>query len=400
MIRLSVLLTYKKIKVEFLKKNQCKIKDNYFLFSFLTGILFLFRIVCSAQDQKEQSTYQEKVKHDDIKPIYKNSLKFLPVVYYTPETHLAGGVVGIYLFKTKKDSSTRTSNIDFAAIYTINRQIIINPIVTMFTKNEMFFLRSYVLYTQFPEFFYGIGSKGLEKDKEKISYNAWRVHQRLLAKILPKFFGGLQYDYMNIYDLKFPNGTKYNNSLTGFDGSKSSGLGAAFQIDMRDNILNPSRGYYIELSNLNYGNWMGGKFNFTNFIIDFRKYFGFSPKSILALQTYFNFNSGDVPFKQMATLGGHSLMRGYYNGRFRDNNSTVFQAEWRRNIYGRFGATFFGNMGQVMSNPMAFYVSDIKISGGMGVRFLIDKQERLNFRFDAAFGENSRGFYFNIAEAF
>ena len=256
-----------------------------------------------AQDQRDQNTYQEGVKKEKIVvPIYKNSLKFLPVIYYTPETHLAGGLVGIYLFKTKKDSTTRTSNIDFAAIYTQNKQIIINPIVTMFTRNERFYLKNYILYTEFPEFFYGIGSKGEELEKENIKYHAWRVQQRVLTKLFPKFFGGLQYDFMNIYDLHFPSDTKYNEQLPGFNGSKSSGLGLAFQIDMRDNILNASKGYYFEISNINYGNWIGSQFNFNNYIFDFRKYIEMKNKSTLAFQTYMIINNGNVPFKQLATL--------------------------------------------------------------------------------------------------
>jgi len=393
--------SYLKIKLFFNEKEK---NNNYkkILKLYSIAFLFIFFVVSNifAQDQKDQNTYQEEIKKKEIKPIYKNSLKLLPVIYYTPETHLAGGLVGIYLFKTKKDSTTRTSNIDFAAIYTQNRQVIINPIVTMFTRNERFYLRSYFLYTEFPEFFYGIGSKGIDSTKEKISYKALRTHQRVLTKLLPKFFGGLQYDYTNFYDLKFPNDTKYLNKLAGFEGSKSSGLGLAFQIDMRDNILNASKGYYMEVSNLNYGSWIGSKFNFHNYILDFRKYFQLPNKSIIAFQTYFNLNNGNVPFKQMATIGGHTLMRGYYNGRFRDKNATVIQAEWRQHIWRRLGATIFGGLGEVAPKAFNFYISDIKASGGVGFRFMVDKQERLNFRFDAAFGENSHGFYFNIAEAF
>ena len=93
-------------------------------------------------------------------------------------------------------------------------------------------------------------------------------------------------------------------------------------------------------------------------------------------------------------------MRGYYNGRFRDKNAVVLQAEWRQKVYKKLGITVFGNFGEVMPNVLKFYLADMKTSGGMGLRFMIDKQEKLNFRFDAAFGENSHGFYFNIAEAF
>jgi hypothetical protein len=45
--------------------------------------------------------------------------------------------------------------------------------------------------------------------------------------------------------------------------------------------------------------------------------------------------------------------------------------------------------------------NNLKISGGGGLRFTIDAKERINLRFDYAFGRfNSRGFYLSISEAF
>jgi hypothetical protein len=42
----------------------------------------------------------------------------------------------------------------------------------------------------------------------------------------------------------------------------------------------------------------------------------------------------------------------------------------------------------------------LKPAMGTGIRYAIDKKEKLNFRFDVGFGQRSNGFYFYITEAF
>jgi hypothetical protein len=42
-----------------------------------------------------------------------------------------------------------------------------------------------------------------------------------------------------------------------------------------------------------------------------------------------------------------------------------------------------------------------KWNAGMGLRFLVDKQDRTNLRFDYAVGQDgNRGFYFSFGESF
>ena len=44
--------------------------------------------------------------------------------------------------------------------------------------------------------------------------------------------------------------------------------------------------------------------------------------------------------------------------------------------------------------------SDVKPGGGVGVRFLLAKQNRINLRFDYAWGQDSSAFYIGLGEAF
>ena len=102
----------------------------------------------------------------------------------------------------------------------------------------------------------------------------------------------------------------------------------------------------------------------------------------------------------MAALGGTRRMRGYYEGRFRDLKSLLFQAEYRNIIQGRFGYTLFASVGAVSHEISDFHDSPLRYAAGAGLRFRIDRKEKLNLRLDVALGKSSQALYFTIGEAF
>lgn len=323
----------------------------------------------------------------------------LPVVFYTPETHVAYGVLGVCLFRT--DSAARTSNVDFAVIHTQNAQTVIEPTYTIFTRHEKYLIRGMLLYTKYPEFYYGIGPETTPDQEELISYQSLRAYNRFLRQIRHKWFVGVQQQYFRTFDVtRSSMRPAAPQTLIGGLGSIVNGVGLASVVDTRDNIYSPVQGWYADVSFMDYGRYLGSQFDFTNYLFDIRHYRSLSPNTVLAGQFYMNLNVGEVPFKQAATIGGSTLMRGYYNGRYRDNDALVFQAEVRQRIYGRFGGVAFLSVGDVAHRLGDFNLVDLKTTGGMGLRFLISRKEHLNIRVDAAVGKQTHGFYINISEAF
>ena len=76
--------------------------------------------------------------------------------------------------------------------------------------------------------------------------------------------------------------------------------------------------------------------------IDARKYFPvtwLSDIDAVAFQFIGNINIGDVPFKDMADIGGSNTMRGYYTGFYRYNNLYALQVEYRAHVWWRLGFT-------------------------------------------------------------
>ena len=102
----------------------------------------------------------------------------------------------------------------------------------------------------------------------------------------------------------------------------------------------------------------------------------------------------------MSLLGGTKRMRGYYEGRFRDQNAALIQSEVRFDIYRRLGGVVFGAVGILGDNKSMLRPDDPKAAYGAGLRFTINRRDHLNIRADYGFGQQSSGFYLTIGEAF
>jgi len=61
----------------------------------------------------------------------------------------------------------------------------------------------------------------------------------------------------------------------------------------------------------------------------------------------------------------------------------------------------FAGAGDVFGSPESdISFSNLKYSYGFGLRFLFNRQERINLRADFGFGRDTRGVYFGLEEAF
>jgi hypothetical protein len=75
-------------------------------------------------------------------------------------------------------------------------------------------------------------------------------------------------------------------------------------------------------------------------------------------------------------MGGGSIMRGYYQGRYRDNVLLATQAEVRWPLGGRFGIVGFAGLAEVQSGFGDMNFDDLEPSVGGGLRFRFNKAEK------------------------
>lgn len=336
--------------------------------------------------------------------LHRKQLTFFPVIYRSPETGLAYGALALGLFKMigVTDTLTRTSNLELPIVFTSQKQFVVDFLYTLITNREKYFIRGFNQYNNFSEYYYGIGNNTPDANKTFVKYQSIRTNQRVLRRVTKRHFAGLQYQYYKVSNTSFSDTLNLDpgNSRLGYGGFTTAGLGLVYLYDSRDNVINSSHGTYVELSSLFCEPYFGSQYQFYNITLDARKFVPIGRGQVLAFQGIINHNQGDVPWRQMATMGGFSMMRGYYLGRHRDKNYIAVQAEYRLHIWKFFGMAFFASTGEVAAQMEQITPSELKFAGGTGLRFQVDKKERVNIRFDVGFGTGTPGYYLTIGEAF
>ena len=347
-------------------------------------------------------------KQDSVQTKYKNNLVPSPSLTYSPETSLVIGAFGLYQFKPKKaDHLTRPSNIVAYAASSLYKQVTFRlQHSLLLPPADNLFFTGLIEYKRWPEQYFGIGPDSEEDDLKISDYYIITVEQKAYKNLGKQLFIGLQFEYMNLYKVKFydtdGNEILPPDEVVGEQGGPFVGLGFGIIKDERNSLLTPTAKYYFEFSSYFYNKALGSTTNFLSFLIDGRKYIDFNTKGkhVLAFHGKAIFTSGNVPFIELAKLGGKQIMRGYLEGRFRDKQYMQAQAEYRVNVIGRFGLTAFAGIGNVMPKLNEFDPSSLKFAAGGGFRFNINRKDPANVRIDVGFGKNSTGIYVTFGEAF
>ena len=120
---------------------------------------------------------------------------------------------------------------------------------------------------------------------------------------------------------------------------------------------------------------------------------------MLAANLFLGTASDGMPFLDQFTLGGKRT-RGINSRRYQDNSEASFALEYRFPIINRIGGVVFGSTGTVAPNLDDVFSSPYKNSGGVGLRYIINKRDGVRIRAD--YGRSSEGgiFTFTIKEAF
>ncbi len=328
----------------------------------------------------------------------------LPSVFYSPETRLGfGGFIYAYFNTNKYNSINKKSNAQSYLSYTINKQFSFENDYQIWVKSNKYFLTGGLDYSRFPEFFYGISNDSKESDRIMVSFDVIKVRSKNLIQLDRNLYGGFYYQFEKLYNLdKNLKNTMASmcEIVNGGSGYTASGIGPILIYDKRDNALNPAHGSYIETSFQYFNKTIGSLHEFNSFIFDVRKYNTLFKKLIWNGSAYIMMNNGNVPYRMLATIGGARFLRGYYRGRFRDNNMVVLQQEFRMPIYKWFGLAIFGGVGSVANKINDFRKNEIHYDYGCGLRIRVNKKENTNIRIDYGITKDSQGIYLIFAEAF
>jgi Omp85 superfamily domain len=345
------------------------------------------------------STYTFGQKDSTQKMFRNKSIIVLPVVFRLPETRWGGGIAGSASFSFAKDSANaKPSQLTFGTTFTQNKQILVFFPFKIFTQNGHYYFSSENGWYRFNYLYSGIGENRVPDEKYDTDY--FRVRLLTAKQIRKSTYLGLRLNFES-YNVTgtVAGGELETGIINGSNKSRTIGLGLSVLQDTRDAVFYPRKGIFGEFYIIPSSKIFGANRNFTKVNLDLAHYNSLGPKTVFAKQIVTTFNIGDVPFNQMAYLGGQQKMRGIYEGYFRDKNASIIQTEIRQEVWKMFGVVGFGSMAFLGDDNDLLRLKFPKYTYGLGLR--IATKNHLNLRIDYALSPYTSGnLYATVGEAF
>lgn len=372
---------------------------------FFISLLIFGSLVQNVSSQNLVKRYFNRLINDTSN-ISKPQFLVYPTLAYAPETSWEIGLSSLYVFYANRDVSNRLSEINGFTFFTLENQYGLWFDHAIYSdKNEWFFLGR-LRFQSFPLKYYGIGMETPAEYSALVDANQILIKERVLRQIRKNLFFGLEADFQRMAGVDFDlvGETNQIEFPKGYQGSTNIGLGMGLVYDNRHNVLNVRKGLFSELAILRYSEALSS-FDFTTILSDNRIYRPVGQNTVFAAQVLGQFHFGNVPFNQLALMGGESMMRGYYTGRYRDKNQLASQMEFRflplpLGFSKRIGAAVFAGAATVFPDFGKASIHKVVWSAGGGVRFLLFPKKDIFTRFDVAFTEEGTGYYLFIGEAF
>ncbi len=360
----------------------------------------------TSQVQKNDST-GFKSKLDKINATMEKVVKYspLPIISYSTETSWMFGLTKYNGFrigsKGTNDTTIQPSHITSLAYFTLNHQYKIGTEIDLMFGHNKYRSHTQVYYLDFPDYYYGLGDTTDYNNERLVNSTNLDISTGFEYNITSTLYIGIYYQYNNFFVLDYSDTLDYPGriDLKPNEGLQS-GIGLNFARETRDNRFNAKKGSYLFIKYMNYGKWIGSKFNYNLILIDYRNYFTPVKFLTIATQIYTEGRFGDVLVQSLALMGGDNRMRGIYLGRYRDHTLIDGQLELRFPIAWIIGGTLFGGLGEVAPDYGKYTFNGIHWSAGAGLRLMVDSRNRTNLRFDVGLSKVRMLFFFTFLEAF
>ena len=250
--------------------------------------------------------------------------------------------------------------------------------------------------------YFGLGNDTSLSAEETYRYRMLGLDTRILRRVWPHLFVGLsgRFTLQSVDGLQ-AQGLLETGRPDGVGRTRVVGLGPALVYDSRSTVRAPLSGSLLTLGIVSYGPWTGSQHRFTAFETDARRYFHLVGEHVIAARFVWQSTWGSVPFTHLPAVAGSGFLRGFVRGRFLDNHAVGAEVEYRFPIWERLSGAVFGGAGQVAPSPKQFRLEGFHVAAGLGLRFALVPEERLNLRLDvAASEERTVRPYFAPLEAF
>ena len=330
----------------------------------------------------------------------KKKIAAIPLINYNrTQGGIVGGLVSYYYKLNKKDTISPSSNTGIFGIYTAQKSY------AAFAYSRLYFARdrwrvtaaagtldiNFQFYLEEP-----VASTGSFYDySTQANILVLQVQRNVYKRI---YLGPTTSLIKSTTSFGFP-GASGEDSVS---ISSLNNVGYIISNDTRDNIQYPTRGMILNFRNQFYRSWVGSDFEFERYVVTYNQFFKLNPKSekhVLAIRATFDVASGDVPFEGQTVVGGDDI-RGYSQGKYRNDQVYTLQAEHRWNFYKRWGMVAFAGVANAVEKLSDIPQSEFLPGAGAGIRFKMLPSERINIGIDAAVGKEDYSITFRIGEAF
>jgi len=323
-----------------------------------------------------------------------------PVVYYTPETRLAWDWSASIISASAMTPGPPALPLRFNLIRTQNKQSVAQVDYELYLGGGRFLIDGMAKYSYYPTAFTASATAQRRRNGKDFTSSSWRLQLNLQRRFGDNLFTGL---HLETYDVSMraqeSGGQLAGGAIAGSEGGpltvwgfSPSGTAATIRSRRRAGCTAP---YFV--------NRFSAPAAATS-------HSARSPSTPAATSAWARTRSSPCrdccarcrgsPVSHAPEIRGLNLLRGYYDGRYCDRGLLALQTEYRRPLWGRFGACVFAGMAQVQPRFSLLELSGFHLAGGAGLRYKFNRRENLNVRLDVGFAGDSPAFYLTFAEAF
>ncbi|MBW6511014.1 MAG: BamA/TamA family outer membrane protein [Desulfuromonadaceae bacterium] len=344
-----------------------------------------------------QVTDSAAAKTEDSAP---QTFPVIPIAFSTNETGAAIGVM--YNQVLSNGSKDRPDNLQAYAYYSSKGLYSLSLKPSFFLNEGDYHFTGAVFTAYSPSTFWGVGKEAGDSDRDEDFTSKTRGFTVAgTARIDGPYRVGmsLSYNHEKFSDVE-PGGLLARGTLEGSAGGEDVGFGLLTEMDSRDSTFWPTTGSFCKLNAVVHRNAVGSDYNYNEYNLDLRTYRLLSTDSLVALRIITSGTGGAPPLYALRQLGGSRLLRGLYGGRYRDRWLYAAQTEYRAHLTGRFSWTTFAALGNVAEQPEELFDDTPLLTGGCGIRFAVDPENRVNLRVDIGLSRHGVAPMVMINEAF
>jgi len=321
---------------------------------------------------------------------------------------LGYGLIGVAAYMKKLDPESQVSYIGGGGMYADSGSWTIGLGGSFNFKADTWKFKGGLAYFDITIPFYGIGNEAGDEDRSvDVNEKGWAAGVKGLRRIAGKWYGGLSYGFAPLttsfeFDTDPPVELE-DPPLVGLGESTIASLGLIGERDSRDNQFASYQGSFFQLTWGVSNEAVGSDFDYQSIKANYNLYRRIKKNSnsmIIAGRVSACATPGDTPFYALCKFGQNFDLRGYVGGRYRDKALLAIQSEFRWSFTKRWGAVGFLGVGGVGESFSDFDNDNSLPAAGVGIRFSISPENRLNVSLDWAVGKDNDYVYIYVGEAF